>query len=80
MRFEVKMPSASAEMQTGSVVEWLKAVGDRVERGESLAQIQTDKATLELESRVTGIVSEILAKVDEEVAVGTVIATVETDE
>jgi pyruvate dehydrogenase E2 component (dihydrolipoamide acetyltransferase) len=80
MRVEVKMPSVSAGMETGMVVAWLKAVGDSVERGEPLAQIQTDKTTLDLEARVAGTVSEILAQVDEEVAVGTVIATVETDE
>jgi pyruvate/2-oxoglutarate dehydrogenase complex dihydrolipoamide acyltransferase (E2) component len=80
MRVEVKMPSVSAEMESGTVVAWLKSVGDSVERGEPLAQIQTDKATLDLESRVTGTLSEILAQVDEEVAVGTVIATVETDQ
>jgi pyruvate/2-oxoglutarate dehydrogenase complex dihydrolipoamide acyltransferase (E2) component len=74
------MPSASAGMEQGMVVAWLKAVGDTVERGEAIAQIQTDKATLDLESRVTGTVTEILTALDEEVAVGTVIAVVESEE
>ncbi len=74
------MPSVSAGMESGVVVAWLKAVGDTVERGEAIAQIQTDKTTLDLEARAAGTLSEILAKVEEEVAVGTVIATVETGE
>lgn len=80
MRVEITMPSASAGMEQGMVVAWLKAVGDTVERGEAIAQIQTDKATLDLESRVTGTVTEILTALDEEVAVGTVIAVVESEE
>ncbi len=80
MRVEVKMPSVSAGMETGSVVAWLKSVGDAVERGEAIAQIQTDKTTLDLESRVAGTLAEILAAVDQEMPVGTVIAIVETDE
>jgi pyruvate dehydrogenase E2 component (dihydrolipoamide acetyltransferase) len=80
MRVEVKMPSVSAGMESGIVVAWLKAVGDTVERGEPLAEIETDKATLDLEARVAGTLSEILTDVGQEVPVGTVIATVETDE
>jgi pyruvate dehydrogenase E2 component (dihydrolipoamide acetyltransferase) len=74
------MPSVSAGMESGMVVSWLKQVGDAVERGEALAQIQTDKTTLDLESRVSGTLTEILAELDQEVAVGTVIAAVETEE
>jgi pyruvate/2-oxoglutarate dehydrogenase complex dihydrolipoamide acyltransferase (E2) component len=80
MRVEVKMPPVSAGMETGVVLGWLKQVGDSVERGEALAQIQTDKATLDLESRVAGTLTEILVEVDQEVPVGTVIAAVETEE
>jgi len=80
MRVEVKMPSVSAGMESGIVVSWLKAVGDTVERGEALAEIETDKATLDLEARVAGTLSEILTDAGQEVPVGTVIATVETDE
>ncbi len=80
MRVEVKMPSVSAGMETGMVVAWLKQVGDGVERGEALAQIQTDKTQLDLELRVTGTLAEILVELDKEVAVGTVIAAVETEE
>lgn len=80
MRVEVKMPSVSAGMESGMVVAWLKQVGEAVERGEALAQIQTDKTQLDLESRVSGTIVEILVETDKEVAVGTVIAAVETDE
>ena len=80
MRVEVKMPSVSAGMESGIVVAWKKAVGDTVERGEPLAEIETDKATLDLEARVAGTLTEILTDVGQEVPVGTVIATVETEE
>jgi pyruvate/2-oxoglutarate dehydrogenase complex dihydrolipoamide acyltransferase (E2) component len=79
MRVEIKMPSVSAGMESGTVSAWQKSVGDRVERGEAIAQIETDKATLDLESRVAGIVAEILVQAGEEVPTGAVIAAVETE-
>jgi pyruvate/2-oxoglutarate dehydrogenase complex dihydrolipoamide acyltransferase (E2) component len=74
------MPSVSAGMESGTVIAWRKAVGDTVERGEPLAEIETDKATLDLEARVAGTLSEILTEAGQAVPVGTVIAAMETEE
>ncbi len=48
------MPSLGYDMQQGKLAGWLKSVGDRVERGEPLAEIETDKLTIEMESLATG--------------------------
>jgi pyruvate dehydrogenase E2 component (dihydrolipoamide acetyltransferase) len=47
---EVVMPQMGADMEEGTVVRWLKQVGDTVERGEIIAEIETDKANVEIEA------------------------------
>ena len=63
----------------GRIVSWLKAEGDRVERGGPIAEIETDKATIEMEARASGVIVEILQPAGSEVSVGTPIGTLETD-
>lgn len=46
----IRMPRMSDTMEEGNIVEWLKQVGDSVEPGDVLAEVETDKATMELES------------------------------
>jgi 2-oxoglutarate dehydrogenase E2 component (dihydrolipoamide succinyltransferase) len=58
-------------------VQWLKRVGDTVERGEAIAEIETDKTTVEMESMVAGELVEIVRADGDEVEVGAVIAYVE---
>ena len=77
---DVVTPAAGESVTEGTILEWHVKVGDSIAVDETIVEISTDKVDLELPSPAGGIVSEILAKVDEEVAVGTVIATVETDE
>jgi pyruvate/2-oxoglutarate dehydrogenase complex dihydrolipoamide acyltransferase (E2) component len=72
------MPNLGYDMEQGVVMQWLKAVGDRVERGEPIAEIETDK-TIEMESLVTGMLVEIVSPDGTEVAVGATIAYVETE-
>jgi pyruvate/2-oxoglutarate dehydrogenase complex dihydrolipoamide acyltransferase (E2) component len=79
MRVEVRMPNLGYDMELGAVAEWLKGVGDQVERGEPLAEIQTDKATVEMESLASGRLAEIVTEPGVEVEIGTVIAYLETD-
>jgi len=76
MAVEVIMPALGMAQDTGIVVSWLKSEGDRVEQGEPLMEIETDKATVEVEAPATGIVAKILTKEDEEVPVGQVIALI----
>jgi pyruvate dehydrogenase E2 component (dihydrolipoamide acetyltransferase) len=71
------MPNLGADMDTGKIAAWLKKVGDPVERGEVIAEIETDKATVEMESLQAGTLVEIVAEVGAELPVGDVIAYIE---
>ena len=59
---EIKMPSLSPTMTSGSIVKWFVKEGDSVLIGDILAEIETDKATMELESIEEGKVKNILIK------------------
>jgi pyruvate dehydrogenase E2 component (dihydrolipoamide acetyltransferase) len=75
MATNVIMPALGMAQETGTVVRWLKAEGERVNRGEPLAEIMTDKATVELEAPADGVLAGVTAAEGEEVPVGRVIAT-----
>lgn len=77
--FELKMPQWGMNMTEGTITAWLKTVGDRVDVGEPVVEIESAKASNSLESTVAGIVAEILFEVDETVAVQTTIALIECD-
>jgi len=79
MRVKVIMPKWGTGMNEGTVVKWLKAVGDRVDAGEMLVEIETSKSTQEMEAPASGTVAEILLPEGEEAEVRTHIATIETD-
>jgi pyruvate dehydrogenase E2 component (dihydrolipoamide acetyltransferase) len=72
--FEVTMPQMGADMTEGTLVRWLKQVGDHVERGDILAEIETDKATVELEAFESGDLLKQLVAEGEDAPVGDVIA------
>jgi pyruvate dehydrogenase E2 component (dihydrolipoamide acetyltransferase) len=74
MPIEVTMPQMGADMTEGTVVKWLKQVGDQVTRGEIIAEIETDKATVELEAFESGILKQIVIPEGETVPVGKSIA------
>jgi pyruvate dehydrogenase E2 component (dihydrolipoyllysine-residue acetyltransferase) len=73
---EIQMPKLSDTMTEGTLVSWKKKKGDRVSAGEVLAEIETDKATMEWESPEDGILSEIYVQEGEKVNVGDRIAFV----
>ncbi|MDP2130592.1 MAG: pyruvate dehydrogenase complex E1 component subunit beta [Erythrobacter sp.] len=78
MAIELKMPALSPTMEQGTLAKWLKAEGDRIEPGDIIAEIETDKATMEFEAIDEGVLSKIvIAAGTEDVAVGTVIALIE---
>ena len=80
MRIDVKMPDLSATEGSAILVRrWFVSEGARVRRGEPLLEVETDKATTEVESLATGTVAEILARPDATVAVGEVIARIEVE-
>ncbi|WP_108809954.1 pyruvate dehydrogenase complex E1 component subunit beta [Sphingorhabdus sp. Alg231-15] len=75
MAIELKMPALSPTMEEGTLAKWLVKEGDEVSSGDILAEIETDKATMEFEAVDEGVISKILiAEGTDEVAVGTVIA------
>ena len=74
------MPKLGADMTEGRVVEWLKKPGERIERGEVIAVIETDKANVEVESWVAGTLEKILVEPgDQWMPVGTPLAAILTD-
>ncbi len=76
MAIEIKMPALSPTMEEGTLAKWLVKEGDTVTSGDLLAEIETDKATMEFESIDEGVVGKILvAEGTENVKVGTVIVT-----
>lgn len=74
MAIEVTMPQMGADMTEGTIVKWLKNVGETVNRGEMLAEIETDKANVELEAFESGTILKFVAQEGEVVPVGEVIA------
>jgi pyruvate dehydrogenase E2 component (dihydrolipoamide acetyltransferase) len=76
MASQVVMPKMSDTMEEGVVVKWLKHEGEPVQLGEALAEIETDKAVLELEADTPGLLRKILVQEDDKVAVGQLIAVI----
>mgnify|MGYP006400877897 CR=1 FL=1 len=76
MPIAIKMPALSPTMEEGTLAKWLVAKGDTVSAGDVIAEIETDKATMEFEAIDEGVVADIaVAEGTEGVAVGTVIMT-----
>ena len=73
------MPNLGYDMETGTIAAWCKSPGDRVERGEVIAQIETDKTTVEMEALASGTLTEIVHQEGDEVAIGAVIAYLESE-
>ncbi len=77
MSIELKMPALSPTMEEGTLAKWLVKEGDEVKSGDILAEIETDKATMEFEAVDEGVIGQILvAEGTEGVKVGTVIAVI----
>ena len=74
---EFKMPSLGADMDEGTLQEWLVKPGDTVTRGQVVAVVETTKAAVEVECWHDGTVEELLVSVGETVGVGTVLATLQ---
>jgi pyruvate dehydrogenase E2 component (dihydrolipoamide acetyltransferase) len=70
----IRMPKMSDTMEEGVIAQWLKKVGDKIKPGDILAEVETDKATMELESYDEGILLHIGVKEKDAVPVNGVIA------
>jgi len=73
------MPSLGADMERGTLTEWMVKPGDYVHRGDIVAAVDTDKAVMDVETFEEGVVAELLVDVGENVPVGTALARIGTD-
>jgi 2-oxoglutarate dehydrogenase E2 component (dihydrolipoamide succinyltransferase) len=77
MKKEVKVPSVGESINTGVIVSWLKHTGDKVEEGENLFELETDKAVLEIPSPGAGVL-ETLVEEGTEVSIGQTVAILDS--
>lgn len=77
MRVPINMPKLGYDMVEGVIVSWLVEVGDAVVRGQAIAEIETDKVVIEMESLASGTLVEIVHGPEAEVPVGDVIGYLE---
>jgi len=77
---DIVMPKLSDTMTEGRLVSWKKQVGEAVQRGDILAEVETDKANMELEAFTSGVILEIRVQAGETAQVGSVIAVIGTAE
>src|SRR5437588_3415282 len=76
MATDVVMPQMGESIAEGTVVRWIKKVGDKVDRDEPLFEISTDKVDAEIPSPVAGVIAEIRVKEGETVPVNSVVAVI----
>ncbi|MGI6705852.1 MAG: dihydrolipoamide acetyltransferase family protein [Clostridia bacterium] len=74
MLIEIRMPNLGTTNDEVKIIQWFKQEGEEVKRGEPLLEVETDKATMEVESFATGYLKKIVAHPDDEVASGEIIA------
>lgn len=74
MAIQITMPKLSDTMEEGTILRWYKQVGESVEQGEVIAEVETDKADMELEAESSGVLQEIRVAEGASAAVGAIIA------
>src|SRR5437763_4872905 len=75
---EISMPRLSDTMEEGTIARWLKSPGDEIKKGDILAEIETDKATMDLEAYEAGTLQQILVQEGETVPIGQAVALIGT--
>ena len=80
MIIDIIMPKMGESITEGTILEWRKGVGDRIELDEILLEIGTDKVDSDIPSSAAGVISEILAEPNDVIDVGKVIAKIETED
>ena len=73
---EITMPRLSDTMEEGTIARWLKSPGDEIKKGDILAEIETDKATMDLEAYEAGTLQQVLVQEGETVPIGQVVALI----
>ncbi|RWE25106.1 MAG: biotin attachment protein [Mesorhizobium sp.] len=77
MTIDIVLPSSGMGIEEARIVQWLKDVGDHVSEGETIVEVETAKATVEIEAPGTGTLATIVAPVGTTVEVNAVIGTIE---
>lgn len=78
-KFTFNMPDVGEGVAEAEVVEWHVKVGDRVEEDQHLVDVMTDKATIDIESPVSGVVTQLAGEVGDTIAIGAMLLVIETD-
>ncbi|WP_322965129.1 biotin/lipoyl-containing protein, partial [Sphingomonas fuzhouensis] len=78
-RFTFRLPDIGEGISEAEIVAWHVKLGDRVEEDQSVADMMTDKATVEMESPVSGTVVELAGEVGDQVPIGSALMVIETD-
>src|SRR4028119_2007989 len=78
-KYEFKLPDIGEGIAEAEIVAWHVKLGDRIEEDQPLADMMTDKATVEMETPVAGKIVELAGEVGDQVAIGSVLAVIETD-
>ena len=78
-RFDFKLPDIGEGIAEAEIVAWHVKVGDAIEEDQQLADMMTDKATVEMESPVAGKVVELAGEVGDQIPIGSVLAVIETE-
>src|SRR5687767_9275572 len=78
-RYEFKLPDIGEGIAEAEIVAWHVKIGDRVEEDQQLADMMTDKATVEMETPVAGTVVELAGEVGDQIPIGSVLAVIETE-
>ena len=73
---KVVMPKLSDAMESGKVIKWLKKEGDRIQGGDILAEVETDKADVEMEAFGAGVLRKILVPAGEQAPIGALIGVI----
>jgi pyruvate/2-oxoglutarate dehydrogenase complex dihydrolipoamide acyltransferase (E2) component len=73
---DVVMPALGMAQETGTLLQWLKAPGDSVTKGEPLMEVETDKATVEVEAPASGVLANVTAQSGDVIPVGQIIALI----
>ena len=77
---EIKVPELAESISEGTVAQWLKQVGDFVEKGDYIVELETDKVNVEITAEDSGVLTELLAGEGDTVQVGETIARLEAKE
>jgi pyruvate/2-oxoglutarate dehydrogenase complex dihydrolipoamide acyltransferase (E2) component len=73
----ILLPKAGMNMAEATIVAWRKSPGERVEQGEPVVAVETDKVEMEIEAPVSGVLREVLIDVDEDAQVGATLGLIE---